>query len=115
MAKAIVRRARLISNIAYYELLQAEPFQLGESVTVTGCTTSTFNVTGAVLKAGLLAIPPASSSNAVENWPGIAIAVTNADIPQEREPVTAIVTSTFGTSTSSPTNNNAGGGNNMID
>ena len=101
-SRAVITRARLISNLAYYELLEAAPWQIGDSVTIAGCTTGTFNTTGTILKAGLINVPPASTDHYSENWPGIVISISNADIPQEIEPAGAYVSASFGVGNTAP-------------
>lgn len=102
MAIAIIRRAVLTSNVATFEVEAAEPFQLGETVTVTGCTTGTFNATLTTTSAGLIQVNPPGTSGYSENWSGFSAGLTHANIAIESEPTTAVVTTGFGTSTSTP-------------
>ena len=105
MAIAIIRRATIVSNVATFEVDGAEPYQPGQVVTVAGCTTGTFNRTYTVTAAGLIQLNPSSSTNVGENWPGFSAPFTNANIAVEIEPTSApfaTVTTSFGTSTSSP-------------
>ena len=99
-SRARITRARLTNNIAYFETLAAENYQIGESVTTSGCSTSALNATGTVLQSGLIEYSP--SGGTPENWSGISISITNADIPVETEPATAYITSAFGVGNTVP-------------
>lgn len=89
-----VTQARLTSNIAYFEVPAAQDWEVGESVTVAGCTTSTFNTALTVLTTGLFAFPVTGSSGAGTSqlWSGFSATLTHADIPAEAEPSMATAT-----------------------
>jgi hypothetical protein len=93
MSKFRVTQAYLSSNVAYFEVPAAHDWQGGEVVTVSGCTTSAFNISLTVTAAGLMAIPVASSSGAGTSllWSGFFAPITNANIAVEVEPAAAAV------------------------
>lgn len=103
MAIYSIKRANLTSNIAYFDIPCAEAFQIGESVTVAGCTTSTFNTTLTVLTSGLVQVTPASTTGYSENFSGFSASLTHGNIATEVEPTGATATTSFGTGTSSQT------------
>lgn len=96
MATVLIRRATLVSNVAIFETPSAEPWQIGQSVTTAGCSTSALNAAVTVLSKGSIQV---SNGGINENWSGFSASITNADIPIESE-TGATVTSSFGTSTS---------------
>lgn len=91
MAVTPVTQAYLKSNVAYYEVPKGPELQVGESVTVAGCTSATFNATVTVLTNGVFAIPGANPSQP-DLWSGFSATIVHADIAREVEPATATLT-----------------------
>lgn len=92
MAVNTVTQAVLTSNVAVFEVPKGPEWQVGESVTVAGCTSSTFNGTFTVLTSGLFEVAGANTSQP-DLWSGFSVAITHANIVREVEPLTATVTS----------------------
>ena len=96
MAVFTITQATLISNVAYYEVKAGHEWQVGETVTTANCTTSTFNISNAViLSSGPALIPTTGASSGAGTgnlWNGFAVSVTHANIANEIEPATATVT-----------------------
>jgi hypothetical protein len=94
----IKRATANASNLATFEVDAAEPFEIGALVTVTGCTTTAFNVTCTVLTAGLCQVTPASTTGYSENWPGFTCTIGGIGaVATENEPATALASTGFAT------------------
>lgn len=96
MAVFTITQCCLISNVAYFEVKAGHEWQIGETVTTAGCTTSNFNISnGVVLSSGPALIPTTGASSGAGTgnlWNGFAISVTHANIANEVEPAGATVT-----------------------
>ena len=91
MAVSKVTQAVLKSNIAYFEVPAGPELQVGETVTVANCTSSTFNAALTVLANGLFQVAGANPSQP-DLWSGFSATLVHADIPREVEPATATAT-----------------------
>lgn len=93
MSKFTITQAYLKSNVAFFEVPAGHEWLVGDVVSVSGCTTSAFNISLTVATAGCATIPVAASSGSgtVKLWSGFTAPITNADVPAEVEPAAAAV------------------------
>jgi hypothetical protein len=91
MAVSTVTQAYLNSNVAYFEIPKGPELQVGQTVTIAGCTTGTFNAALTVLTNGLFEIPGQNPSQP-DLWSGFSATLVHANIAREVEPATATAT-----------------------